>query len=318
MVQVNTVFSRLRRVVRDYSVESNKEIRLRIEGGETELDKTVTDQLHGPLLHLIRNAMDHGIESSEERRQTAKDTEGTIWLRAFHRGGHVIVEVQDDGKGMDVQRIRQKGLDRGLIDESDELSDQQLLQLVFRPGFTTTDEVTDISGRGVGMDSVKRDIEALLGSIDIVSEPGRGTTLRMRLPLTLAIIDGMIVRVGSLTFIVPLLAVVEAVRPKADDIRKMKRDNELVKIRGEFLPLVRLHRQLNIDCEFADPADAVLLVLQHIDRKQCLMVDEIVDQRPVVIKNLDDNFVQVPGMTGASIMGDGKVSFILDVAAIAA
>ncbi len=318
MVQVDTVFSRLRRVVRDYSVESNKEIRLRIEGGETELDKTVTDQLHGPLLHLIRNAMDHGIESSEERRQAAKDTAGTIWLRAFHRGGHVMVEVQDDGKGMDVQRIRQKGLDRGLIEESEELSDQQLLQLVFRPGFTTTDEVTDVSGRGVGMDSVKRDIEALLGTIDILSEPGRGTTLRMRLPLTLAIIDGMIVRVGSLTFIVPLLAVVEAIRPKADDIRKMKRDNELVEIRGEFLPLVRLHRKLNIDCEFSDPADAVLLVLQHVDSKQCLMVDEIVDQRPVVIKNLDDNFVQVPGMTGASIMGDGKVSFILDVAAIAA
>ena len=318
MVQVDTVFSRLRRVVRDYSVESNKEIRLRIEGGETELDKTVTDQLHGPLLHLIRNAMDHGIESSEERRQAAKDTAGTIWLRAFHQGGHVMVEVQDDGKGMDVQRIRQKGLDRGLIEESEELSDQQLLQLVFRPGFTTTDEVTDVSGRGVGMDSVKRDIEALLGTIDILSEPGRGTTLRMRLPLTLAIIDGMIVRVGSLTFIVPLLAVVEAIRPKADDIRKMKRDNELVEIRGEFLPLVRLHRKLNIDCEFSDPADAVLLVLQHVDSKQCLMVDEIVDQRPVVIKNLDDNFVQVPGMTGASIMGDGKVSFILDVAAIAA
>jgi len=318
MVQVDTVFSRLRRVVRDYSVESNKEIRLRIEGGETELDKTVTDQLHGPLLHLIRNAMDHGIESSEERRQAAKDTAGTIWLRAFHRGGHVMVEVQDDGKGMDVQRIRQKGLDRGLIEESEELSDQQLLQLVFRPGFTTTDEVTDVSGRGVGMDSVKRDIEALLGTIDILSEPGRGTTLRMRLPLTLAIIDGMIVRVGSLTFIVPLLAVVEAIRPKADDIQKMKRDNELVEIRGEFLPLVRLHRKLNIDCEFSDPADAVLLVLQHVDSKQCLMVDEIVDQRPVVIKNLDDNFVQVPGMTGASIMGDGKVSFILDVAAIAA
>ncbi len=318
MVQVDTVFSRLRRVVRDYSVESNKEIRLRIEGGETELDKTVTDQLHGPLLHLIRNAMDHGIESSEERRQAAKDPAGTIWLRAFHRGGHVMVEVQDDGKGMDVQRIRQKGLDRGLIEESEELSDQQLLQLVFRPGFTTTDEVTDVSGRGVGMDSVKRDIEALLGSIDILSEPGRGTTLRLRLPLTLAIIDGMIVRVGSLTFIVPLLAVVEAIRPKADDIRKMKRDNELVEIRGEFLPLVRLHRKLNIDCEFSDPADAVLLVLQHVDSKQCLMVDEIVDQRPVVIKNLDDNFVQVPGMTGASIMGDGKVSFILDVAAIAA
>jgi two-component system chemotaxis sensor kinase CheA len=205
-----------------------------------------------------------------------------------------------------------------LIEESEELSDQQLLQLVFRPGFTTTDKVTDVSGRGVGMDSVKRDIEALLGTIDILSEPGRGTTLRMRLPLTLAIIDGMIVRVGSLTFIVPLLAVVEAIRPKADDIRKMKRDNELVEIRGEFIPLVRLHRKLNIDCEFSDPADAVLLVLQHVDSKQCLMVDEIVDQRPVVIKNLDDNFVQVPGMTGASIMGDGKVSFILDVAAIAA
>jgi two-component system chemotaxis sensor kinase CheA len=192
------------------------------------------------------------------------------------------------------------------------------INLIFQPNFTTKEKVSEISGRGVGMDSVKRDIEALLGSIDILSEPGRGTTLRLRLPLTLAIIDGMIVRVGSLTFIVPLLAVVEAIRPKADDIKKMKRDNELVEIRGEFLPLVRLHRKLNIDCEFSDPADAVLLVLQHVDSKQCLMVDEIVDQRPVVIKNLDDNFVQVPGMTGASIMGDGKVSFILDVAAIAA
>ena len=168
------------------------------------------------------------------------------------------------------------------------------------------------------MDTVKRDIEALLGSIDIFSWPGSGTRLRLRLPLTLAIIDGMIVRVGSSYFILPLLAVVEAFRPKAADVRQMKRDNQLVEIRGEFLPLVRLHEKLGIDGDFSDPTDAVVLVLQHVDSKHCLMVDEIIDQRPVVIKNMEDNFVQVPGMTGASIMGDGKVSFILDVAAIAA
>ena len=318
MVQVDSIFSRLRRVVRDYSVESNKEIQLQIEGGDTELDKTVTDQLHGPLLHLIRNAMDHGIENEAERRLSGKETSGTIWLRAFHRGGHVIIEVQDDGKGMDIEKIRAKGLERGLIEKGEEPSDHQLLQLVFQPGFTTMEAVTGISGRGVGMDTVKRDIEALLGSIDIFSQPGRGTRLRLRLPLTLAIIDGMIVRVGSSYFILPLLAVVEALRPKAVDVRVMKRDNELVEIRGEFLPLVRLHEKLGIDGDFTDPADAVLLVLQHVDSKHCLMVDEIIDQRPVVIKNMEDNFVQVPGMTGASIMGDGKVSFILDIAAIAA
>ena len=318
MVQVDSIFSRLRRVVRDYSVESNKEIQLQIEGGDTELDKTVTDQLHGPLLHLIRNAMDHGIENETERRLSGKETPGTIWLRAFHRGGHVIIEVQDDGKGMDIEKIRAKGLERGLVEKGEEPSDHQLLQLVFQPGFTTMEAVTEISGRGVGMDTVKRDIEALLGSIDIFSQPGRGTRLRLRLPLTLAIIDGMIVRVGSSYFILPLLAVMEALRPKAVDVRVMKRDNELVEIRGEFLPLVRLHEKLGIDGDFTDPADAVLLVLQHMDSKHCLMVDEIIDQRPVVIKNMEDNFIQVPGMTGASIMGDGKVSFILDIAAIAA
>ena len=318
MVPVDSIFSRLRRVVRDYSVESNKEIKLQIEGGDTELDKTVTDQLHGPLIHLIRNAMDHGIENETERRLAGKDTRGTIWLRAFHRGGHVIIEVQDDGKGMDIEKIRAKGLQLGLFEKGEDPSDHQLLQLVFQPGFTTTEAVTGISGRGVGMDTVKRDIEALLGSIDIFSWPGSGTRLRLRLPLTLAIIDGMIVRVGSSYFILPLLAVVEAFRPKAADVRQMKRDNQLVEIRGEFLPLVRLHEKLGIDGDFSDPTDAVVLVLQHVDSKHCLMVDEIIDQRPVVIKNMEDNFVQVPGMTGASIMGDGKVSFILDVAAIAA
>lgn len=318
MVQVGTVFSRLRRLVRDYSVKSEKEIHLVIEGSETELDKTVTDQLHGPLLHLIRNAMDHGLEHPEDRRRAGKDPKGVIALRAFHKGGHVIVEVEDDGKGVNFEKIRAKGLALGLIDPQDDPSTQQLLQLVFHPGFTTTDAVTEVSGRGVGMDTVKRDIEALLGTIDIFSNPGQGTLLRLNLPLTLAIIDGMIVRVGLLNFVLPLLAVIEAIRPMTANLQKMKHDNELVEIRGEFLPLVRLHQKLQINCDHLSPSDAVLLVIQQGEKKQCLMVDEIVDQRPVVIKNLEDNFVQVPGMAGATIMGDGKVSFILDVATVMA
>ncbi len=316
MVQVGTVFSRLRRLVRDYSVKSKKEIRLLIEGDDTELDKTVTDHLHGPLLHLIRNAMDHGLENPEDRRKAGKDPNGVIALRAFHKGGHVIVEVEDDGKGMDLEKIRTKALALELIDPQEDLSTQRLMQLVFHPGFTTNDAVTEVSGRGVGMDTVKRDIEALLGTIDIFSTPGQGTKLRLNLPLTLAIIDGMIVRVGLLNFVLPLMAVIEAVRPTAADLKKMKNENELVEIRGEFLPLVRLHRKFMIDCDNQSPADAVLLVIQHGERKQCLMVDEIIDQRPVVIKNLEENFVQVQGMAGATIMGDGKVSFILDVASV--
>ncbi len=316
MVQVGTVFSRLRRLVRDYSVKSKKEIRLVIEGGETELDKTVTDRLHGPLLHLIRNAMDHGLENPEDRRNVGKDPKGSITLRASHKGGHVIVEVEDDGRGFDLRKIQEKALDLGLVDAKDDLSTQQLLQLVFHPGFTTTDAVTEVSGRGVGMDTVKRDIEALLGTIDIFSTQGKGTKLRLNLPLTLAIIDGMIVRVGLLNFVLPLVSVIEAVRPTVSDLRKVKNEGEVVEIRGEFLPLVRLHEKFMVDCDYKSPADAVVLVIHQGERKQCLMVDEIVDQRPVVIKNLDENFVQVPGMSGATIMGDGKVSFILDVATV--
>mgnify|MGYP001167789515 CR=1 FL=1 len=318
MVPVGSVFSPLKRIVRDYAVKTDKNIFLDISGGDTELDKTVTDQLYGPLLHLVRNAMDHGIEMPQTRTVQNKDPVGTISLRASHQEGFVIVEVGDDGKGLDPEVILNTAIDKGLASREDELSEHEIFQLVFRPGFTTTSEVTSVSGRGVGMDTVQRDIQALLGNIEMHSTPGKGTTLQLKLPLTLAIIEGMIVRVGEQIFTLPLLSILEALRPAAEQVKRLKQKGELIDIRGEFVPLVRLHDRLGISTAIKDPSAGLVVVVQHGNRKHGLMVDEIVDQRPVVIKNLEDNFVQIPGLSGATILGDGAISFILDVPSLAA
>jgi two-component system chemotaxis sensor kinase CheA len=230
----------------------------------------------------------------------------------------VIVEVSDDGKGLDPDAIRAGAVKRGLILEDDDLSQHEIFQLIFKPGFTTTSEVTSVSGRGVGMDTVQRDIQALLGNIEMDSTPGEGTQLRLKLPLTLAIIEGMIVRVGDQVFTLPLLSIIEALRPEAEQVKQLKRKGELVDIRGEFVPLIRLYERLNIVTSIRRPSDGLVVVVQHGNRKHALMVDEIVDQRPVVIKNLEDNFIQVPGLAGATILGDGSISFILDIPSLAA
>ena len=318
MVQVGSIFTPMKRLVRDFAIASNKQIRLGISGADTELDKTVTEQLHGPLVHLIRNAMDHGIEEPEIRQQHGKDPTGTIALRASHQEGFVIVEIEDDGKGMDPQKIMEAGVRKGLVSAGDQLSEQEAFQLIFQPGFTTTTEVTSVSGRGVGMDSVKREIEALLGNIEIHSNVGKGTLVRLKLPLTLAIIEGMIVRVGVQIFILPLLAVLEALRPRPEQIKRLKRRGELIDLRGEYIPLIRLHERLKLDGATEDPSRGLVIVIQQGSQKHCMLVDEIIDQRPVVIKNLEDHFIQVPGIAGATIMGDGSVSFILDVSTLAA
>jgi two-component system chemotaxis sensor kinase CheA len=318
MVQVGSIFTPMKRIVRDFAVTKNKQIRLGISGADTELDKTVTEQLHGPLVHLIRNAMDHGIEEPEIRQQHGKDPTGTIALRASHQEGFVIVEIEDDGKGMDPQKIMETGVRKGLVSAGDQLSEQEAFQLIFQPGFTTTTEVTSVSGRGVGMDSVKREIEALLGNIEIHSNVGKGTLVRLKLPLTLAIIEGMIVRVGVQIFILPLLAVLEALRPRPEQIKRLKRRGELIDLRGEYIPLIRLHERLKLDGATEDPSRGLVIVIQQGSQKHCMLVDEIIDQRPVVIKNLEDHFIQVPGIAGATIMGDGSVSFILDVSTLAA
>ena len=313
MIPVGSIFTPMRRTVRDYANRNNKKINLEIEGGETELDKTVTEQLHGPLVHLVRNSMDHGIEDPETREKNGKDLSGTILLKAYQQEGYVIVEIEDDGGGIDPKVVFDSAVRKELISPSDELTELEIFQLLFLPGFTTTTEVSDVSGRGVGMDSVKRDIEALLGTIEIRSTLGKGTNVRLKLPLTLAIIEGMMIDVGNQVFTVPLLSVYEAIRPLPKQVKKLKRKGELVEIRGEYIPLLRLHDRLNIKPRFDKPTDGLVLVVQHANRKQCLLVDEIVDQRPVVIKSLEDNFIQIPGIAGATILGDGSVSFILDV-----
>ncbi len=313
MIPVGSIFTPMRRTVRDYANRNNKKINLEIEGGETELDKTVTEQLHGPLVHLVRNSMDHGIEDPETREKNGKDLSGTILLKASQQEGYVIVEIEDDGGGIDPKVVFDSAVRKELISPSDELTELEIFQLLFLPGFTTTTEVSDVSGRGVGMDSVKRDIEALLGTIEIRSTLGKGTNVRLKLPLTLAIIEGMMIDVGNQVFTVPLLSVYEAIRPLPKQVKKLKRKGELVEIRGEYIPLLRLHDRLNLKPRFDKPTDGLVLVVQHANRKQCLLVDEIVDQRPVVIKSLEDNFIQIPGIAGATILGDGSVSFILDV-----
>jgi len=313
MIPVGSILNNMKRTVRDYATKSKKKIRLEIEGGDTELDKTVTEQLQGPLVHLVRNSMDHGIEDSETRIKNGKDPTGTISLRASQQEGYVIVEIEDDGKGIDAKVIFDSAVKKGFINDTDELSEDEIYKLLFLPGFTTTTEVTDVSGRGVGMDTVKRDIEALLGTIEISSELNKGTSTKLKLPLTLAIIEGMMIDVGNQVFTIPLLSVNESLRPVPKQIKKIKNKGELVEIRGEYIPMLRLHERLNIKPRFKEPTEGLVVVVQHANRKQCLFVDEIVDQGPVVIKSMEDNFIQVPGIAGATILGDGNISFILDV-----
>jgi two-component system chemotaxis sensor kinase CheA len=316
MIPVGSILNNMKRTVRDYATKSKKKIRLEIEGGDTELDKTVTEQLQGPLVHLVRNSMDHGIEDSETRIKNGKDPTGTISLRASQQEGYVIVEIEDDGKGIDAKVIFDSAVKKGFINDTDELSEEEIYKLLFLPGFTTTTEVTDVSGRGVGMDTVKRDIEALLGTIEISSELNKGTNTKLKLPLTLAIIEGMMIDVGNQVFTIPLLSVNESLRPVPKQITKIKDKGELVEIRGEYIPLLRLYERLKLKPRYKEPTEGLVVVVQHANRKQCLFVDEIVDQGPVVIKSMEENFIQVPGIAGATILGDGRVSFILDVASL--
>ena len=316
MIPVGSILNNMKRTVRDYATKSKKKIRLEIEGGDTELDKTVTEQLQGPLVHLVRNSMDHGIEDSETRIKNGKDPTGTISLKASQQEGYVIVEIEDDGKGIDAKVIFDSAVRKGLLNDTDELSEEEIYNLLFLPGFTTTTEVTDVSGRGVGMDTVKRDIEALLGTIEISSELNKGTSTKLKLPLTLAIIEGMMIDVGHQVFTIPLLSVNESLRPVPKQIKKIKDKGELVEIRGEYIPLLRLYERLKLKPRYKEPTEGLVVVVQHANRKQCLFVDEIVDQGPVVIKSMEENFIQIPGIAGATILGDGRVSFILDVASL--
>ena len=314
---VKPVFQRMSRIVREVADMIGKQIRLITEGENTEVDKTVIDKLAEPLTHMIRNAVDHGIETPEKREAAGKNPEGTVKLTAKHRSGRILIELADDGAGINRERVRQKAIDNDLIAADANLTDEEIDNLIFAPGFSTADKISDISGRGVGMDVVKRSIQALGGRISITSRPGLGSTFTMSLPLTLAVLDGMVVTVAGQTLVVPLTAIVETLQPEAVNIHSFGSNQRLISIRNSFCPLVDVGRILNFRNTQANPVEGVaLLVESEGGGQRALMVDAIQGQRQVVIKSLEANYTHVPGIAAATILGDGRVALILDVDAV--
>lgn len=316
MVPLKPTFQKMARLVRDLSATSGKKIQLEISGENTELDKTIIEQINDPLVHLIRNAIDHGIESTEERIARNKPETVTIRLNAFYKGGNIIIETSDDGRGLSRDKILKKAIEKGIIDEHAVLTDSQIYNLIFLPGFSTAERVTDISGRGFGMDVVKKNIEKLRGKIDIYTKEGFGTKFSIRLPLTLAIIDGMIVEVGSERFIIPVLSIEEFIRPEREEVFTVQNKGEIVNVRGELLPIVRLHEVYRIKPKEVEPWNAILVIVEGEGQRFCLFVDELIGQQQVVIKSLGDRLKPAKGITGGAILGDGKVVLILDVGSI--
>lgn len=313
MLPIGSTFSRFPRLVRDLSAKAGKKIQLVLSGEETELDKTVIESIGDPLTHLVRNSADHGLEPPEERVAAGKPEQGTIRMNAFHEGGSICITVEDDGRGLNRDKILAKAVKQGLVPDGEKLSDDQIHGLIFRPGFSTADKITDVSGRGVGMDVVKKNIEALGGTVSIKTAMGKGTTFTLKLPLTLAIIEGMTVRVGTDTYIVPLLSILESIQPKRDCLKTIVGKGELVNVRGTYLPMMRLYDVFTLTPEHTEPAKAILLILETEGERVAVMVDEILGQQQVVIKSMEQNFRKVEGVAGATILGDGTVGFILDV-----
>ncbi|MXS83353.1 chemotaxis protein CheA [Nitrosomonas oligotropha] len=315
MMPISFVFSRYPRVVRDLAAKLNKRVELKTVGENTELDKGLIEKIADPLTHLVRNSLDHGIEVAEKRIAAGKPAQGTITLRAFHQGGSIVIEVSDDGAGLNRGKILAKAKERGLP-VSDGMSDQEVWLLIFEAGFSTADIVTDVSGRGVGMDVVKRNIQSMGGRIDIESALGVGTRISIRLPLTLAILDGLSVAVGDQMFIVPLNYIIESMQPTATDIKTVSGHGRVVQVRGEYLPVIALHEIFNLHPNVTAVHEGILVILEAEGHKAALFVDDLIGQHQVVIKSLESNYRRVQGVSGATIMGDGKVALILDTTAL--
>ena len=315
MMPMDFVFSRFPRMVRDLAGKLGKKVDFITHGAATELDKGLIERIVDPLTHLVRNSIDHGIEMPEARAAAGKSEAGRLFLSAGHQGGNIVIEVADDGAGLNRERILAKAAQNGLA-VSDTMSDSEVWQLIFAPGFSTAEIVTDVSGRGVGMDVVKRNITAMGGSVDIRSARGFGTTISISLPLTLAILDGMTIRCGEEIYILPLGYVVESLQPRREDIREIAGRGQVLKVRGEYLPLIALHAVFDIEPKSGDPADGIVVILESEGKRAALLIDDLVGQQHVVVKNLEANYRKVSGISGATILGDGGVSLILDVAAL--
>lgn len=313
MVPLSATFQRMARLVRDLSRKSGKQIELVTEGEDTEIDRNMVESISDPLLHMVRNAVDHGIEPPEARIAAGKPPTGTVSLRAYHAAGSVVIELEDDGKGLDRDRIYAKAVRNGVIADGAQLSDEEVYRLIFSAGLSTAEQVTDISGRGVGMDVVRRNIEAMRGRIDITSTLGEGTTFTVRVPLTLAIIDGMLLRVGSERYILPTISILRSVRPEPGSVSTVNERCEMIDLQGRLLPVLRLHEILGIDGATTSVADGLMVVTEGSASAAALLVDELLGQQQIVIKSLGDGLGDVPCVSGAAILGDGSVGLILDV-----
>lgn len=314
MLPISFVFSRFPRLVHDISSKLDKKIVLKLVGENTEVDKAVVELINDPLVHLIRNSLDHGIEMPSDRVAAGKPETGTIELKAYHRGGHIVIEIIDDGRGLNKDKLLAKAIEKGLIEENNLLTEKQIFELIFMPGFSTAEQLTDISGRGVGMDVVRRNIQSLGGNIEIISELGKGTTIAIHLPLTLAILDGQSVAVGDETYIVPLVSIIESINITERMLNKVAGKGETFRLRNEYLPVIRMREIFNVHSGNPTKSkEGVLVVVEGQGELCCLLVDELLGQQQVVIKSLEANYRRVEGVSGATILGDGSVALILDV-----
>ncbi|BEO76309.1 chemotaxis protein CheA [Serratia sp. SRS-8-S-2018] len=315
MMPMEYVFSRYPRLVRDLAGKLNKQVELTLQGSSTELDKSLIERIIDPLTHLVRNSLDHGIEEPATRIAAGKSAVGNLVLSAEHQGGNICIEVIDDGAGLNREKILAKAASQGLA-VSDSMSDEEVGMLIFAPGFSTAEQVTDVSGRGVGMDVVKRNIQEMGGHVEIRSQAGKGTTIRILLPLTLAILDGMSVKVNDEVFILPLNAVMESLQPQAEDLHPLAGGERVLQVRGEYLPLVELYRVFEVEGAKTDATQGIVVILQSAGRRYALLVDQLIGQHQVVVKNLESNYRKVPGISAATILGDGSVALIVDVSAL--
>ena len=313
MLPIGFSFNRFPRLVHDLSRKLGKKVELRLSGENTELDKTVLEKIGDPLVHLVRNALDHGMEMPAARIAAGKGETGVLELNAFHEGGSIIIEVKDDGAGLNKERILAKALERGLIEAGAELADEEIYNLILVAGFSTADTISDVSGRGVGMDVVRRNINDLGGHVQIFSKPGLGSTIRIRLPLTLAILEGQVLRVGREIYVASLVSIIETIQPTREQLSSVTGKSELFKHRDSYLPVIRLHELFDIEPDSREIADGLLVVVESDGRRVAILVDELLAQQQVVIKSLETNFKQVPGLAGATIHGDGTVALILDI-----
>ncbi len=315
MMPMEFVFSRFPRLVRDLASKLNKQIELTLLGSSTELDKSLIERIIDPLTHLVRNSLDHGVETPDVRIANGKEPTGNLTLSAEHQGGNICIEVIDDGAGLNRERILAKAASQGM-NVHDNMSDEEVGMLIFAAGFSTAEKVTDVSGRGVGMDVVKRNIQEMGGHVEIHSQQGKGTTIRILLPLTLAILDGMSVKVGKEVFILPLNAVMESLQPLSEDLHPMAGGERVLQVRGEYLPLVELYNVFDVEDAKTEATQGIVVILQSAGRRYALLVDQLIGQHQVVVKNLESNYRKVPGISAATILGDGSVALIVDVSAL--